>query len=87
MPMRRRIQLLQQLIRESQYAVDDALVANAIVARAMARRLVPEVAFRNDTRAPQVQSFRPSRNARSFRPCNAGKPGEGLGLVAPWRRM
>jgi hypothetical protein len=50
--------------------VDDALVADAIVARITTRLLVPETRFANDPRPPQVQSFRPSRHARSFRPCN-----------------
>jgi hypothetical protein len=85
--MRRRIKLLQQLVLDSQYAVDEALVAKAILARAAARRLVPETAFRNDVRDPQVQSFRPSRHARSFRPCNAGNAGEARGTTAPWRRV
>jgi hypothetical protein len=85
MTMRRRIQILQQLVRDAQYAVDEALIADAILAREMARRLVPETAFRNDLRAPRVQSFRPSRHARSFRPCDVS--GEGRSLIAPWRRM
>lgn len=83
----RQIQLLKQLIHDSQYAIDEALVANAIIARAATRCLVPGTAFRNDVRAPQVQSFRPSRHARSFRPCNAAQSGEGRGLIAQWRRM
>jgi hypothetical protein len=66
----KRAQLLRQLLLDSQYAVDEQLVAAAIVARATTRRLVPDAAFRNDVRGPQVRSFRPSKQARSFRPCN-----------------
>jgi hypothetical protein len=75
--MQRRLRLLRQLVLDSQYAVDEAAVAAAIVARATARRLVPATAFRNDLRGrdPQVRSFRPSRQARSFRPCNVAVPG------------
>lgn len=85
--MRRRIQILQELVGDSQYVIDEGLIADSIVARALARRLVPGTEFRNDVRElPQVQSFRPSRQARSFRPCIGAKSGEGLGLIAPWRR-
>jgi hypothetical protein len=80
--MQRRLRLLRQLVLDSQYAVDEAAVAAAIVARATARRLVPATSFRNDVRGDhidhgdrQVRSFRPSRQARSFRPCNAAVPG------------
>jgi hypothetical protein len=85
--MRRRIQILQQLVGDAQYVIDEALVADAILTRALTRRLIAGTEFRNDLREPQVQSFRPSRQARSFRPCVGARSGEGLGLVAPWRRM
>ncbi|HZL16128.1 MAG TPA: hypothetical protein VFG23_00155 [Polyangia bacterium] len=74
--MQRQIQQLRQLILDSQYAVDEATVADAILARAIARRTVRGIAFRNDLGVPQanstpeVRSFRPSSRARSFRPCN-----------------
>jgi hypothetical protein len=68
--MQRQIQLLRQLVLDSQYAVDEASVADAILARAMARRAVMGTTFRNDIRGPEVRSFRPSSEARSFRPCN-----------------
>jgi type IV secretory pathway VirD2 relaxase len=84
--MRRRIQQLQQLLRDSQYVVDERLIATAIIARATARGLVPEIEFRNDLRAPRVQSFRPTRHARSFRPCVGSKAADGLGLLVPSRR-
>ncbi|HEY3971149.1 MAG TPA: hypothetical protein VGL79_07095 [Solirubrobacteraceae bacterium] len=82
--MHRQIQLIQELIRDSQYAVDAEAVADAIVARAMARRAVMGTTFRNDIRglAPQVRSFRPTRQARSFRPCTGAEDE----LIAPWRR-
>jgi hypothetical protein len=69
--MQRQIQLLRQLVLDSQYAVDPTCVADAILTRAAMRRAILGVSFRNDPRAPQVRSFRPSRQARSFRPCNA----------------
>jgi hypothetical protein len=69
-----RIQLLRQLVLDSQYVVDENALADAIVARVLARRLVPELRFRNDSRGPQVRSFRPSAHARSFRPCNLHRP-------------
>jgi aspartate oxidase len=86
--MQRQIQLLRQLVEDSQYAVDPSLVAEAIVARAMARRAVAGTAFRNDApvERPQVRSFRPTRQARSFRPCTAVGAEDGLLAVAPWRR-
>jgi hypothetical protein len=85
--MRRRLRILQELVRDSQYVVDEGLIAAAIIARATTRRMVPEIEFRNDLRAPRVQSFRPSRHARSFRPCNAAVPSEGWSLIAPSRRF
>jgi hypothetical protein len=67
----RRAQLIRQLVLDSQYAIDEHLVASAILARAATRGLVGASAFRNDAREPRhmVRSFRPSRQARSFRPC------------------
>lgn len=65
-----RAQLLRQLVLDSQYVVDDELVAAAILARGSTRSLLADAAFRNDARGPQVRSFRPTKQARSFRPCN-----------------
>jgi hypothetical protein len=80
--MQRQIQLLRQIILDSQYAVDEDTVADAIIARARARRAVIGMTFRNDVRKdvrePQVRSFRPSNKARSFRPCNAKGSQDGL---------
>jgi hypothetical protein len=65
-----RAQLIRELVLDSQYVVDEQLIATAILARARTRGLVGAVAFRNDRPAPNpVRSFRPTSNARSFRPC------------------
>ncbi len=64
-----RAQLLRQLVLDSQYVIDEHLVAAAILARAATRRLVAEAGFRSDPRPLPVRSFRPSAQARSFRPC------------------
>ena len=68
-----RVQEIRQLVRSSQYVVDEQLVAAAMLARAQLRRTVAAAAFRNDLHAPAparaVRSFRPSRQVRSFRPC------------------
>jgi aspartate oxidase len=84
--MQRQIHLLRQLLEDSQYAIDPAMVADAIVARAMARRAVMGTTFRNDVRdePAQVRSFRPTTKARSFRPCTGINSEDGL--LAPWRR-
>jgi hypothetical protein len=82
--MHRQIRLLKELVSGDQYAVDERVVADAILARAAARQAVMGTVFRNDIRgpAPQVRSFRPTRKARSFRPCT----GVEEGIIAPWRR-
>jgi hypothetical protein len=68
-----RAQEIRQLVRDSQYVIDEQLVAAAVIARAQLRRTVADATFRNDVRAPRqpraVRSFRPSKQARSFRPC------------------
>jgi hypothetical protein len=59
--MNPRAKVLKQL-------VDDAAVAEAMMLRAMALRMLPDVTFRSTPRSvPQVRSFRPHRGARSFR--------------------
>lgn len=73
-PMQRHTQLLRQLLLDAQYDVDPVVVAEAILTRATLRRAVLGTAFRNDIRGPQVRSFRPTRQARSFRPCPAKRP-------------
>jgi diguanylate cyclase (GGDEF)-like protein/PAS domain S-box-containing protein len=52
--MQQQIRLLQELVSDSQYGVDETTIAETILARATTRRLVPDVAFRNDLRAAQV---------------------------------
>jgi hypothetical protein len=59
--------VVKQLIADSLYHVDERVVADAIVARAMVRQTMPEVSFRSEHRGPQVRSFRRDRDARSFR--------------------
>jgi hypothetical protein len=65
-----RAQLLRELVLDSRYVIDEQLVAGAVLARGALRRSVAEIAFRNDLRTPPVRSFRPTRQARSFRPCS-----------------
>jgi hypothetical protein len=80
--MQRQIQLLRQLILDSQYAVDAGAVAEAILTRAATRRAVMGTTFRNDLRGPEVRSFRPTRHARSFRPCISKRPPDGIIAIA-----
>lgn len=64
-----RAHILRQLVLDSQYVIDEHLVAAAILARATTRRVLPDARFRNDIRPRRaVRSFRPSRHVRSFRP-------------------
>jgi hypothetical protein len=65
--MTSRTKVLKQLVRDSQYVVDSHAVAEAILVRSVAHRLLPEVTFRSTPAAPSVRSFRPHRGARSFR--------------------
>jgi diguanylate cyclase (GGDEF)-like protein len=46
--MQQRIRLLQELASDSRYPVDEVLIAEAILARAKMRGMVPDAAFRND---------------------------------------
>jgi hypothetical protein len=80
-----RAQLLRQMVLDSQYVVDERLVAAAILARTSTRSLVSEAEFRNDRRGPQVRSFRPTRQARSFRPCNLHTARAGHTLPERWQ--
>ncbi len=69
--MQQRAQLLRQLVLDSQYVIDEHLVATAILARAATRSAdrrerVPQ---RRAHAGRAVRSFRPSSDARSFRPC------------------
>jgi hypothetical protein len=64
-----RAHLLRQLVLDSQYVIDEHVVAAAILTRAATRSLVGEATFRNQIGRPQIRSFRPSTQVRSFRPC------------------
>jgi hypothetical protein len=65
--MSQRTKVLKQLVRESQYVIDPDAIAEAIIIRTLAQRVLPDVSFRSATHTPQVRSFRPHRGARSFR--------------------
>ena len=66
----RRIATIRELVRDDFYVVDTGAVAEAIVTRCVARQLIVGTGFRSSERvAPPVRSFRPSGQARSFRPC------------------
>jgi hypothetical protein len=67
----RRTQLIRQLVLDSQYVVDEGALADAIVARGTARRLIGGIVFRNDIRRRRVRSFRVTAQARSFRPSDS----------------
>jgi hypothetical protein len=70
-----RAQLIRKLVLDSQYVIDEHLIASAILARGATRRLVGAASFRNDPQAPDpIRSFRPSAQARSFRPCAMSRP-------------
>jgi len=81
----RRAQLIRQLVLDSQYVIDEEVVAAAILARGAARSLC-ETVFGNDAQEAQVRSFRPTKQARSFRPCNLQPARDGRALPARWRR-
>jgi hypothetical protein len=63
----RRARIIQDLIADSLYAVDERMVADAVVARLMVRLTVSEPSFRSECRGPQARSFRRDPLARSFR--------------------
>ena len=65
--MKARTKVLGQLIRDSQYVVDERAVADSIILRSLARQLVPDLAFSSPLPTPAVRSFRRTRGARSFR--------------------
>jgi hypothetical protein len=65
--MNARMALIKQLVDDGGYPLDEHAIAEAILVRSMARRMMPEVAFRLAPPKPQVRSFRPHRGARSFR--------------------
>jgi hypothetical protein len=78
-----RAQLLRRLVLDSQYVIDEHLVAAAILARAATRRAVGDMVFRNDVGGRRgVRSFRPSADVRSFRPCSQRGSRDGRGAAA-----
>jgi hypothetical protein len=70
-----RAQLLRQLVLDSQYVIDEHLVATAMLARAAVRRAVGGVTFRND--APRASH--PAASSRAL--CEARATSARLGLV------
>lgn len=50
--MNARTQVLKQLVRDGQYVVDPDAVAEAIIARALARRVLPDVSFGGEPDVP-----------------------------------
>jgi hypothetical protein len=68
MKMNPRVKLLKELVNDGLYVIDETAVADAVVLRAMTRRMLPEVTFRGTPRPqPEVRSFRPHRGGRSFK--------------------
>ena len=66
--MNSRTVLLKQLVADGTYPLDERAIAEAILVRATARQVVPDLALR--CVAPHltaVRSFRPHNGARSFR--------------------
>lgn len=65
--MNSRVATLKQLVADSTYPIDEAVIAEAILVRTLALRVVPDLAFRCASQEPEVRSFRAHRGARSFR--------------------
>lgn len=78
-----RLANIKQLVSGSTYPIDETAVAEAIIVRSMARRLLPDLAFRLQPPEPEVRSFRPHRGAPSFRLARAQRRGSVSGLALP----
>ncbi|HVF77369.1 MAG TPA: hypothetical protein VNA28_03650 [Solirubrobacteraceae bacterium] len=66
--MNPRVKVLKQLVDDGLYVIDETAIAEAILVRSMALRILPDVTFRCASHAaPKVKSFRPHRGAKSFR--------------------
>ena len=66
--MTARVKLLKELVGDELYVIDHAAVAEALVVRSSARRLLPGVSFASGAApAKPVRSFRPYRSASRFR--------------------
>ena len=61
--MNARVKVLKELVRDGQYVVDPAAVAEAIVARSLARRVLPDVSFRSTPAAPSDPTAARRRSA------------------------
>ena len=53
------------MLEDGKYPIDERLIAEAIVARARLRQMVPAVEFAGDR--TEIRSFRRDPSARSFR--------------------
>lgn len=61
-----RVNVLRQLVADGHYAAGEAAIAEAMMVRSTALRMLPDVSFRcAPSTAVQVRSFRPHRGARS----------------------
>ena len=66
--MNSRTALLKQLIADGTYPIDESAIAESILVRAVARRVIPDLALRcASPHLAAVRSFRPHSGARSFR--------------------
>ncbi|HUR87279.1 MAG TPA: hypothetical protein VMY78_18270 [Solirubrobacteraceae bacterium] len=67
--MNARTRVLRDLVRDAHYVVDPDAVAEAILVRSAALRILPDITLRQaqPPDVPQMRSFRPHRGARSFR--------------------
>ena len=79
-----RAALLKQLVDDGSYPLDEAAIAEAIVVRAMARRVVPDIVFRRPPPKPPVRSFRHHSGARSFRLARAERRPSDRRMSAPF---
>ncbi len=68
--MNKRTHLLMQLVRDGMYEVDERAVAEALLLRRAARRMLPGVTFPGEVR-PMIRSFRRAEHSRSFRLADA----------------
>lgn len=65
--MNPRVAVLKQLVADDGYPIDEAAVAEAILVRSLARRILPDLSLRIAPPKPPVRSFRHHSGARSFR--------------------
>jgi hypothetical protein len=70
-----RLANIQQLVAESTYPIDESVIAEAILVRAAARRLVPDLAFRQAPLSPRCAPFDPTavRGPFAWLGCGAGR--------------